>query len=58
MFGKVAMTRAIGDTELQPYIMPEPEVTIVDRSPEDEFLILGTDGLWDVIENQEACSFV
>lgn len=38
--------------------MPEPEVTIIDRSPDDEFLILGTDGLWDVIDNQEACSFV
>jgi serine/threonine protein phosphatase PrpC len=30
----------------------DPEVAEVTLTPEDEFLILACDGLWDVIENQ------
>lgn len=49
------MSRAIGDNYLKPFVTCEPEVTVVKRSPEDECLILGTDGLWDVVSNQTAC---
>lgn len=44
-----------GDNYLKPYVSCEPEVTVVDRTPEDECLILGTDGLWDVVSNETAC---
>ncbi len=37
---------------------PEPEVTVMERTNADEFLILGTDGLWDVISNEYACQVV
>lgn len=33
----------------------EPEVTITDRTAEDECLILASDGLWDVVSNETAC---
>lgn len=33
----------------------EPEVTITDRTPEDDCLILASDGLWDVVSNDTAC---
>eukprot|EP00899_Mesostigma_viride_P020482 jgi/Mesvir1/28435/Mv15858-RA.2 len=55
VLGVLAMSRAIGDVSLKPYVIPEPEVTVVDREEGDEFLILATDGLWDVVSNQEAC---
>ncbi|KAG1658698.1 hypothetical protein FOA52_013638 [Chlamydomonas sp. UWO 241] len=52
--GVLAMSRAIGDTGLRPYVIPEPEITVVTRSPDDEFLLLASDGLWDVFSNADA----
>ena len=49
------MSRAIGDNYLKPYVISEPEVTITNRTAEDECLILGSDGLWDVVPNETAC---
>mmetsp|Transcript_37084 Transcript_37084/g.109357 ORF Transcript_37084/g.109357 Transcript_37084/m.109357 type:complete len:589 (-) Transcript_37084:244-2010(-) len=53
VMGVLAMSRAIGDHGLRPYIIPDPEVSVVARSHDDEFLILASDGLWDVMSNQE-----
>ncbi|KAL3530798.1 hypothetical protein ACH5RR_010120 [Cinchona calisaya] len=53
--GVLAMSRAIGDNYLKPYVSCEPEVTITDRTAEDECLILASDGLWDVVSNDTAC---
>jgi len=30
------------------------QVSMVDRSPRDEVMVLASDGLWDVVSNQEA----
>ena len=35
-----------------------PETKIVDRSKDQEFLILACDGIWDCMTSQEACDFV
>ncbi|KAI7737590.1 hypothetical protein M8C21_024714 [Ambrosia artemisiifolia] len=56
VLGVLAMSRAIGDNYLKPYVIPEPEVTITERSDEDECIILASDGLWDVVSNEVACS--
>ncbi|XP_043701317.1 probable protein phosphatase 2C 24 [Telopea speciosissima] len=56
VLGVLAMSRAIGDNYLKPYVISEPEVTITDRTEEDECLILASDGLWDVVSNDTACS--
>ena len=56
VLGMLAMSRAIGDNYLKPYVIPEPEMTITDRTAEDECLILASDGLWDVVSNDTACS--
>ncbi|KVI11942.1 probable protein phosphatase 2C 24 [Cynara cardunculus var. scolymus] len=53
--GVLAMSRAIGDNYLKPYVSCEPEVTITKRTGEDECLILASDGLWDVVSNETAC---
>lgn len=55
VLGVLAMSRAIGDRYLKPYVISEPEVTCTDRTKEDECLILASDGLWDVVNNREAC---
>ncbi|XP_022853205.1 protein phosphatase 2C 7-like [Olea europaea var. sylvestris] len=55
VFGVLAMSRSVGDRFLKPWIIPEPEVMFVPRAREDECLILASDGLWDVMTNEEAC---
>ncbi|KAH0691873.1 hypothetical protein KY285_018265 [Solanum tuberosum] len=55
VFGVLAMSRSIGDRYLKPWIIPEPEVMFVPRAREDECLVLASDGLWDVMTNEEAC---
>lgn len=54
VLGMLAMSRAIGDNYLKPYVIPDPEVTITDRTSDDECLILASDGLWDVVSNETA----
>ncbi|KAL9675784.1 hypothetical protein QQ045_003990 [Rhodiola kirilowii] len=55
VFGVLAMSRSIGDIYLKPSIIPDPEVMFIPRTKEDECLILASDGLWDVMSNEEAC---
>ncbi|KAK8510638.1 hypothetical protein V6N12_055565 [Hibiscus sabdariffa] len=54
VFGVLAMSRAIGDRYLKPWIIPVPDVTFTSRTDEDDCLILASDGLWDVMTNEEA----
>ncbi|KAJ1263211.1 hypothetical protein BS78_09G166400 [Paspalum vaginatum] len=58
VLGVLAMSRAIGDGYLKPFVTAEPEVTVTERSDEDECLILASDGLWDVVSNETACEVV
>lgn len=45
----------LGDNYLKPYVSCEPEVTITERTVEDDCLIIASDGLWDVVSNETAC---
>ncbi|GLT98719.1 hypothetical protein SLE2022_162100 [Rubroshorea leprosula] len=53
--GVLAMSRSIGDRYLKPCIIPDPGVMFVPRAKGDECLILASDGLWDVMSNEEVC---
>lgn len=55
VMGVLATSRSIGDRYLKPYVIPEPDVTLSRRCPDDECLILASDGLWDVVSNETAC---
>merc|ERR1719512_470347 len=40
-------------------VSPEPEFYIKERDESrDEFLVLACDGVWDVMSNEEICSFI
>ncbi|WOL03170.1 hypothetical protein Cni_G11890 [Canna indica] len=54
--GVLAMSRAFGNRLLKPFVVAEPDIQqqVVDH--ELEFLILASDGLWDVVENEDAVS--
>ncbi|KAL9240524.1 hypothetical protein vseg_014732 [Gypsophila vaccaria] len=58
VLGVLATSRSIGDHYLKPYVSATPEITITQRTGKDEFLILASDGLWDVITNEVACNVV
>lgn len=40
---------------MKPFVITEPEVKVISRTDADEFLILASDGLWDVVSNDLAC---
>jgi protein phosphatase 1L len=56
--GILAVSRAIGDRLLKSLVPATPEVTRHKLTPDDAFLVLATDGLWDVVSTEEVGSFV
>lgn len=56
VMGLLAMSRAFGDHCLRDVgVVADPEITIIDRTPEDEFVVLASDGLWDALSDAEVC---
>ena len=39
-------------------VSPVPQFYFKVRKPEDEFLVLACDGVWDVMTNEDICSFI
>lgn len=55
----LAMSRAFGDYFLKDFgLISMPEVTHRNISSKDQFIVLASDGVWDVISNQEAVEIV
>lgn len=52
--GVLAVSRAFGDRLLKRYVVAEPEIQEETIGATDDFLILASDGLWDVVKDQEA----
>ena len=58
--GRLAVSRAIGDMEFKPsgIVSNIPEIRAVDILPDDEFVILACDGLFDVMTSEQVADFV
>ncbi|KAL6842567.1 hypothetical protein ACP4OV_027411 [Aristida adscensionis] len=58
--GILAMSRAFGNRLLKfkQFIVADPEIQDQEIDGESEFLILASDGLWDVVPNEHAVAFV
>lgn len=56
--GMLAVSRALGDSFLTPYVIPEPYQSSFEITSEDKFLILACDGVWDLISDEEAVLIV
>ncbi|PWA70008.1 Protein phosphatase 2C [Artemisia annua] len=55
--GVLAVSRAFGDKLLKPYVSAEPEIQEVEIDGV-EFLIIASDGLWNVLSNKDAVGIV
>ncbi|XP_039020705.1 probable protein phosphatase 2C 13 isoform X2 [Hibiscus syriacus] len=62
--GYLSVTRALGDWDMKfplgsaSPLIAEPDVRQIVLSEDDEFLIIGCDGIWDVMSSQFAVSLV
>lgn len=65
--GNLALSRALGDFEFKKnYNLPaekqvitaDPEITVHDRTDDDEFVVVACDGIWDCLSSQQVVNFV
>ncbi|KAJ8336823.1 hypothetical protein SKAU_G00380430 [Synaphobranchus kaupii] len=56
--GVTDSTRIMGYSFLYPSVIPRPHVQTVTLTPQDEFFILGSRGLWDSVAPEEAVEAV
>ena len=69
--GSLMVTRALGDAYLKdselsdppfkehcPYITAQPETFVIDLTPEDKFIVLASDGIWDLLSNESVVKIV
>ncbi|KAK6156565.1 hypothetical protein DH2020_010813 [Rehmannia glutinosa] len=63
--GQLGVTRALGNWHIKGLkegekggpLSAEPELKLITLTKEDEFLIIGSDGIWDVFRSQNAIDF-
>eukprot|EP00546_Thalassionema_frauenfeldii_P004393 CAMPEP_0178913308 /NCGR_PEP_ID=MMETSP0786-20121207/10767_1 /TAXON_ID=186022 /ORGANISM="Thalassionema frauenfeldii, Strain CCMP 1798" /LENGTH=442 /DNA_ID=CAMNT_0020586029 /DNA_START=101 /DNA_END=1426 /DNA_ORIENTATION=+ len=63
-FGKVhrvknlSLSRAIGDSFAKPVVSPEVDINLFRVHDDDEFIVVASDGVWDVMSSNEVVKFV
>ncbi|CAN1312948.1 Probable protein phosphatase 2C 14 [Linum perenne] len=56
--GILSVSRSIGDAHLKQWVSAEPDTKIMQLKPDMDYLVLASDGLWEVVGNQEAIDIV
>lgn len=56
--GVLAISRSIGDVGLKDFVIAKPDVMQVSLRGDEEFVVMATDGLWDVVSDDECVSVV
>jgi serine/threonine protein phosphatase PrpC len=56
--GNLALSRAIGDRSERPAVCAIPDISVQALSSDDDFLVVATDGLWDVMTTMDVVGFV
>ncbi|XP_059281651.1 protein kinase and PP2C-like domain-containing protein isoform X2 [Lycium ferocissimum] len=52
------VTRSIGDDDLKPAVTAEPEITSTTLYAEDEYIVMASDGLWDVVSETDVVNII
>ena len=56
--GKLSVSRAIGDLPLKPFVSSDPDILEMNLDKEDSFLVLASDGIFDVLSNSQVTTTV
>lgn len=56
--GVLAVSRAFGDRPLKKFVRADPDLWLDELTENDDFIILASDGLWDVVSNEDAVGYV
>ena len=56
--GDLSVSRAFGDIDSTPFVTHKPEIFKYKIKKSDKFIIIGCDGLWDVMSNQDVTNFI
>jgi serine/threonine protein phosphatase PrpC len=51
--GSLAVSRSIGDSAHKPFVSAEAEVAELSLDGEEDFLVMGCDGLWDILSEDD-----
>lgn len=43
---------------MKPFVISQPEINVYGRTKSDEFVVVASDGLWDVVSNNFVCEVV
>ncbi|XP_038903577.1 probable protein phosphatase 2C 76 isoform X2 [Benincasa hispida] len=54
--GVLAMSRAFGNKMLKQFVVADPDIQDLEVDKDIELLVLASDGLWDVVRNEDAVS--
>jgi len=53
--GVLAVSRAFGNRSIKHVIRADADIFVRDFAVGDEFLVIASDGLWDVLQNKDVC---
>ena len=53
IFGQFSLTRAFGDAALKKWVISDPFIKKVNITDNDKYAIIASDGIWDVISEQD-----
>jgi len=56
--GRFQITRSIGDIKYKKYIISDPDVFEYKLGDQDELLLMGSDGFWDLFEKEEVLAMI
>ncbi|KAM3133552.1 hypothetical protein pb186bvf_014394 [Paramecium bursaria] len=56
--GRLTVTRAFGDYDLKQYVVSTPDITRYNIQDGDQFIIMGSDGLWNELSEQEIVQYL
>ena len=54
VYGQLMLSRAFGDWELKSYgVICEPHITKINIDDDDKYIVIASDGVWDVLEDDD-----